>query len=508
MIHRSGYDWSSCLFGRLRTSARRFWAGNDGAAGEDGFRLDGEVFRASSFGTQFLRVLRVLDGGLMSSNTSAARKYARQAGRRSRRYKDKSPDPKGTATSATKSKSGPGVLLPWPVPQHVRQCHNRKRAAGEPIESQDWWIWSWRKDSPEAKTRRPYTCGSWRCAGACATHAAHVLFSRLDEATSREHYQTTGWVFAVLTLDRLGTRGGKPWSSVREAYLGLGQMAEKTLKRWRRLCERRGWGAFGSDWAMVVEAHRSGWPHVNLLLYAPELAEALASETRDRELAGFRGRDLVVMAHQWEPLGKGIRGELGRHAVAAGWGIESTAERADSTERLSGYLVKLSAKPDETLGEIAKLTQLPLGAPFRFRRLRSGKGFLPKERANPAYTGALVKRVTDQFGCRDAIVPVPKAGHAPARAATIELVERLELFVLSEEDRAAWARLRGRPVQCVAVPPVSLWLGEVLQRSAGPPGLAKAQPSTWDEFRAAAYQLSLPVVSAREFVNGPSASVA
>lgn len=443
----------------------------------------------------------------MAGRTSAARQNAGPQARRPRRYKDKSPDAKQPATSATNPKRG-SVSLNWPVPQHVRQCHNRRKAEGRTIEEQDWWIWSWRRDNPEAKTRRPYTCGSWRCGGACATHAAHVLFTRLDEATSRPEYSPTGWVFAVLTLDRFGTRGGKAWSSLREAYRTLGHMAEKTLKRWRRLCARRGWETFGSDWAMVVEAHRSGWPHVNLLLYCPELADLLASETRDRELAGFMGRERVVFAHPWEPLGKGVRGELGRHAVAAGWGIESTAERADSVEALSGYLVKLSRKPDETLGELAKLTQLPLGAPFRFRRLRSGKGFLPKAKTNPNYTGALVKRVTDQFGCRDAIVPVPKAGHAPERAATIALVERLELFVLAQEDRAAWARHHGRPVSCIAVPPVSLWLGEVLQREAGPPGAKRADVATWDEFRAAAYQLSLPVVDARGFVYGATANIA
>lgn len=443
----------------------------------------------------------------MAGNASAARQIARRASRRSRRYKDKSPDAKHTATSATSPKRGTAGQS-WPQPKHVRECSNRRVDEGRPVEEQNWWIWSWRVDAPEAKTRRPYTCGSWRCGGACASHAAHVLFARLDEATSREEYRPSGWVFAVLTLDRLGTRGGKPWSSLREAYRELGHMAEKTLKRWRRLCERRGWGAFASDWAMVVEAHRSGWPHVNLLLYCPELADLLASETRDRELVGAIGRERVVFAHQWEPLGKGIRGELGRHAVAAGWGIESTAERADSVEALSGYLVKLSRKPDETLGEIAKLTQLPLGAPFRFRRLRSGKGFLPKKRANPNYTGALVKRVVDQFGHRDAIVPVPKSGHAPGRAEIISLVEKLELFVLAEEDRAAWARHHGRPVQCVAVPPVSLWLGEVLQRQAGPPGGIQAPVATWDEFRAAAYQLSLPVVDAGTFVHGSPQNVA
>jgi hypothetical protein len=243
------------------------------------------------------------------------------------------------------------------------------------------------------------------------------------------------------------------------------------------------------------------------MIYCPELARELALETEERELAGFVGRDRVVLAHASEPLGKGIRGELGRHVVDCGWGIESTAERCHSAEALSGYLVKLSRKPDETLGEIAKITQLPLGAPFRFRRLRSGKGFLPKVNKNPEYTGALVKRVTDQWGCRDAIVPMPRGGHAAERLGAVETVERLELFVLSEEDRAAWARWKGRPVTSVSVPPVSLWVGEVLQRELGPPGARQAPVTSWDQFRAAAYQLSLPAVDARGFVAARTPSI-
>ena len=426
-----------------------------------------------------------------------------QAARRSRRHKDKSPEPSATATSARRPIQGPV----WPTPQHVQQCWNKRRSEGKGLEDQAWWIWSWRRSAPETKTRRPYTCGSWRCAGACATHAAHVLFSRLSEATAREQYAPDGWVFAVLTLDRLGTRGGQRWQSVREAYRALGSMSTRVLKRWRRLCERRGWSNFGSEWAIIVEAHRSGWPHANLMVYSPELAGELAGETAERELAGFSGRDRVVLAHPWEPLGMGIRGELGRHVVACGWGIESTAERCHSSEALSGYLVKLSRKPDETLGEIAKLTQLPLGAPFRFRRLRSGKGFLAKVRKNAEYTGALVKRVTDQWGCRDAIVPCPRGGHAAERLGAVEIVERLELFILSEEDRAAWGRWKGRPVTAVSVPPVSLWVGEVLQRELGPPGGARAKVTTWDECRAYAYQLSLPVVDARGFVAARTASI-
>ncbi len=293
-------------------------------------------------------------------------------------------------------------------------------------------------------------------------------------------------MFVVLTLDRLGTRGGQKWTSLREAYRSLGQMSERYLKRLRRLCERKGWEAFGSEWVMVVEAHRNNWPHANLMVYCPELAAELQEETEARELAGFRGRELVVFAHQHELLGNGIRGELGKHAVATGWGIESTAEKSRSREALAGYMVKLAARPDQTLGEIAKLTQLPHAAPFRFRRLRSGKGFLPPETKNEAYTGALVKRTLDQKGIKWSEVPEPKRGHAPERVKCVQLVEKIEDEILRIEEKAAWARMHGRRRRDSPVPPVSLWMGEVLQRQQGPP-LAKVK--TWDEARAAAWHL-------------------
>jgi hypothetical protein len=333
-----------------------------------------------------------------------------------------------------------------------------------------------------------------------------VLYARLEEAISREEYEPDGWVFCVLTLDRLGTRGGQQWPSVREAYRSLGTMSERFLKRLRRLCEREYGTTFGCEWVMVVEAHRSGWPHGNLLVYCPELAAALEDETQARQLAGFSGRELTILAHQHEQLGGGIRGELGRHAVETGWGIESTAERCRSREALAGYLVKLSRRPDQTLGELAKITQLPLGAPFRFRRLRSGKGFLPPVRKNPGFTGALVKRVADDRGIKHPVVPVPRGGHGERTPAPVVWeVERLELFVLRHEEMAAWARIRGRKARRSSpIPPVSLWMDGVLQRRPRGPPLRKAgtqtQAELWDTARHEAYLLlATPIVDAGGF---------
>jgi hypothetical protein len=90
--------------------------------------------------------------------------------------------------------------------------------------------------------------------------------------------------------------------------------------------------------------------------------------------------------------------ELLEHATGAGWGTYSTAEAARSGEAVASYIVKLAGEAGAVAGELAKLSQLPTMAPSRFRRLRSGKGFLPPRRSNPDYTGTLVRRAWNHDG--------------------------------------------------------------------------------------------------------------
>jgi len=58
-------------------------------------------------------------------------------------------------------------------------------------------------------------------------------------------------------------------------------------------------------------------------------------------------------------------------------------------------MVKLAGEVDAAAGELAKLTQVPVNAFERFRRLRAGKGFLPKRRSDPEITGTMVRREFD-----------------------------------------------------------------------------------------------------------------
>ena len=302
------------------------------------------------------------------------------------------------------------------VPKHVQHCSRGGSRA--------WWLYTWKRDAPGKVQRAPYCCNSWRHDGPCARHEASVTFARIRDACAP--LDPEGFVFLVLTLDRDGRTTGKPWSDAQEAYRELSTMSRKFMKRVNRECEREGWEAPGSRWVAVVEAHRSGMPHVNYMVYAPELARALA-RSRDRKLAGGATQRESVL----------LDGGLLAHAVACGWGYQSTAEQCRSRDALIGYVTKLT-KADNvhgTAGELAKLTQLPHNAPSRFRRLRAGKGFLPPRRVNADVTGTLVRRRREYDGTLTAL---------PLHNVKDEGTRRLVALCCYHEEEIAYAELQGR----------------------------------------------------------------
>lgn len=384
------------------------------------------------------------------------------------RYKDKWPQRSGGHCQQRISGRN------FNVPTHVKNCANNGGRA--------WWIWSWKKSAPLKKTRRPYTCGSWRCPGECAKHNSHVLFARLRDGVRSPGLAPQGWCFLVLTIDRNGYYSGKPWKDAQVAYRALSAMSRKFMKRLRRGCAKRGWADPGNRWAMVIEAHMSGWPHANLMVYSPELACALRTEAFDRELAGKTGREAIVLGTRSTPTRGdcfGTRAWLGEHAVATDWGLESTADGARDVDALAGYLVKMAGNPDANIGELAKLTQVPLNAPFKFRRLRSGKGFLPKQRKNDEYTGALVKRMVDrESGYEFAMIPEPKGGHRPERLEAVQTVQRLESRCIEGDEERRWYERRSRPRDGPpAIPLVTTWKGEDMVDT-------RPEPTTWTQVRA------------------------
>lgn len=348
-----------------------------------------------------------------------------------------------------------GVAVRVILPKHVQACQHSPLPA-----LMRWFIYTWSKSNPAVQTRVPYSCNSWRCP-TCSRHEAAVLFARMQEAW--EPLDPSGWCFLVLTLDRNGVEGGKVWTDTNHAYSQLNKLTRAAIDRigrnygpeWRTEVRKlkdgtervRDVRVLGNRWIAVVEAHRSGWPHVNLFVWCPELAAELDRERAER-LEDPEVRDAVERAQQlWrdkQPVSHELRQVARKASVAggavlellraAGWGYQSTAERARDVASVMAYGVKLAGLHDASLGELAKVTQAPLNAPGRFRRYRSGKGFLPPRRSNPEVTGCMVRRRRSREG--DWEIHAINAPADPLQAAAVERAHDAELQLIDEEERA------------------------------------------------------------------------
>lgn len=306
------------------------------------------------------------------------------------------------------------------IPGHVSHCVHQKAPGPR------WYVYTWKKaEAPSGALRVPYQCRSWRCE-VCAEHESRVLYARIAEARSK--LDAHGWTFWVLTLDNARGR----WRSAAHAYAELARLTRRFLDRLRYRIVWRGKRKFRepryslrNQWVATVEAHKSGMPHVNLMIWCPDLAADVDEQVRKREAMGMLGRNRVLLS-----------GDLLSMVTASGWGVQATAERARSPRQVASYMVKVAAKADATASEVAKCTQLPKNAPARFRRLRSGEKFLPKRYKNPDYTGTLVRRTKDQNGA-PCVLPLHKV---PERDR-----ETVVRCCYSEEDRWIREQISGDP---------------------------------------------------------------
>lgn len=202
------------------------------------------------------------------------------------------------------------------------------------------------------------------------------------------------------------------WGNVAHTWAALSPRQARLMKRWARQCcrehgcEGRVWT--GKRWALrclghckpyqlrgqycaVVEQHKphgpdgERWPHLNLVLHWPWLARRVSrAPTRLIPRGGTR------------PPGRVLgRCRLLDDIVAAGWGYQACAELVLDGRAIAGYLVKHARACERTAGEVSKLSQIPYAAPQGFRRIRSGRGFLPPRLKSDA-TGVLVRR--DEHG--------------------------------------------------------------------------------------------------------------
>jgi hypothetical protein len=341
---------------------------------------------------------------------------------RSPRMGAHSPTPEGANVATRPEGALPctrprGRRSPDILPKHVQNC---AETGGK-----NWWVYTWKKESPGSVMRTPYRCASWRCP-VCRRHEGAVTFARTKEAfEGLEKFDVERVAFAVLTLDRDGYYSGEPWADERVAYAALSRMSRLLLKRVNRHCKKMGWEPVGNRWVATVEAHKSGWPHLQIMMYVPEeWAKTLRTRSERKEKG-------TVPLPGW----------FGTAARGAGWGKLGTIERAESADAVYGYLTKTCGQHEKSVGrvrgELIKLSQLPTNAPVRFRRLRSGKGFLPRRRKNEGVTGTLIRRSWCAVTGVPLVMPIHEIADATARAISAECCYEEHRLWESEERNQA-----------------------------------------------------------------------
>lgn len=287
-----------------------------------------------------------------------------------------------------------GAKPPIYAPKYLHACYK-----GE------WTLATWPKSDPSQVTFRTARCMSWRHEGPCRRKKASEDYARIKEALARHERKHV--VYAVLTLDPSAWTGAG-WTgpaaerrkeavhdhdAIAAAYRDLGSNWTYFVKQLR---ER-----FGDlEYVETVECHKSGWPHLNVIMVCPTLANEV--QVYDQSMSAWgrkaRGRETANLV-------------FGEHLRSSGFGPIAFLEPAmavleDGTDRLAGYIAKLAGDAfkafegekagglvdsvgGQAVAEIVKHSQVPVIAPPHFRRLRSSKGFLPPPRRDESITGVL-----------------------------------------------------------------------------------------------------------------------
>lgn len=218
-------------------------------------------------------------------------------------------------------------------------------------EQGDWTILTWNNEDGSNPRVMPFKCHSWRHAGECRDFCGACDFARVSEAIrSRQH-----WTYAVLTYP------ARQWPDVAELF-------RFGVIHWSRLRKRliRRYGAI--EYIQTWEVHKSGYPHVNVVISNEELYNSTVSN------------HFLVKKEEIDPM---------CHEV--GFGFCRWLEPLRDNDRMAGYLVKLGL---ELTGH-ARKNQTPVNAPRHFRRLRASRGLLPKRLKNDKITGQLLRQRYD-----------------------------------------------------------------------------------------------------------------
>lgn len=314
---------------------------------------------------------------------------------------------------------------------------------------------------------------SWRHAGPCARAKASQDYSRIKTALAR--YDRQHIVYMVLTLDPSAWTGegwagwaGKTPERRADANLDANAITASYLAlrdRWRQLAKamRKRWGDF--QYVSTVESHRSGWPHLNVVVVCPAMAADIQEKHKNLQGWGRKsaGREAARLA-------------FGNILQRTGFGYIAFAESAlakeeDGEDRLAAYISKLAGETGtpwdgqargliataddapvgasvhsiegQVVGEIAKLSQAPVRAPEHFRRLRSSKGFLPPVEKNEDLTGALFDEKNEPIGRDQGDEMIQAAMRCDTQQAREDLLEQIGHLVDKNQNRIVISNEQG-----------------------------------------------------------------
>jgi hypothetical protein len=298
--------------------------------------------------------------------------------------------------------------------------------------------------------RVPFACGSWRCLK-CGRHVAATDFARIKEGLGSVPAEEL--VFLVLTLDQKAEKARGITATT--AYAA-------SQRKWQTLTQslRRRYGK--CRFLRTVEQHQSHWPHLNVVVHSPGLALAL----KDRHINCERY----------------VTGDLRDLIVSAGFGGVATAERPRDVAAISGYITK-TAHLNTLTGEVVKLSQLPVFAPFRTRRLSSSPGLLPPRRGSSGqWIGELVKQSLEE--ARQLEMRAAQAQRESLRTWTLRVMSFSSRAVPAPaspegvaEGQAQPSRSRGRVGACLVTTRLSHTATQLAEPYPLPPeALAGADP--------------------------------
>jgi hypothetical protein len=220
-------------------------------------------------------------------------------------------------------------------PRYVKACEN------------EHWTLSLTNKKTGETWLTPYKCKSWRHSGPCSRAKGAQDFVRIKKAMVG---LGENWIYMVLTF--------KQSISLFKSYKNI-------VRCWNKFRCRlvRKFGKF--QYITLIEQHKSGYPHVNVLIYS-EFLSSLAE------------------GDGWQKLRKSW---FDRHVQESGFGWKYWLEPVRSRDKISSYFVKLVG---QMASEFTKPSQNPISAPKNFRRLRASEGLLEKIFKNEDITGELL----------------------------------------------------------------------------------------------------------------------